>query len=62
VPLRDVQLDHQPDMPFDGLTGTDDVASDVLPLRPDGTAYARYSEALADLAAPATLHNPALRS
>ena len=57
VPLADVQLDYQPDTPFDGLTGTGDVASDVLPLRPDGTAYARYSEALADLAAPASLHN-----
>jgi hypothetical protein len=57
VPLADVQLDYQPHAPFDGVTGTGSIASDVLPLRPDGTQYERYSEVLADLAAPGTLHN-----
>lgn len=57
VPLRDVQLDYQPDAPFGGLTGTESLASDVLPLRPDGTQYEQYSAVLADLASPATLHD-----
>jgi hypothetical protein len=57
IPLDAVPLDYQPDAPFDGLTGAESVASDVLPLRPDGSQYERYSEALADLASPATLNN-----
>ena len=57
IPLQDVQLDHKPEARFDGITGTGSVASDVLPLRPDGTRYDCYSEALADLAAPSALHN-----
>ena len=57
IPLDAVQLDYQPDAGFDGLTGTESVASDVLPLRPDGSQYERYSEVIADLAAPAAMHN-----
>jgi hypothetical protein len=54
VPMADVHLDHQPDARFDGVLGA---GSDVLPLRPDGTRYRRYSEVLADLAAPSVLRN-----
>jgi hypothetical protein len=57
VPLRDVQLDYEGDAAFDGITGTGSVASDVLPLRADGTQYERYSDVLGDLAARAVLHN-----
>jgi hypothetical protein len=57
LPLEDVPLDCQPDASFDGLTGTESVADDVLPLRPDGSQYGRYSDVLADLAAPAALRN-----
>ena len=57
IPLDDIPLDYQPDASFNGLTGTESVASDVLPLRPDGGQYERYSDVVADLAAPAALHN-----
>lgn len=57
LPLQDVELDYEPDAPFDGIAGTGSVASGVLPLRPDGTQYYRYSEVLEDLAAPSTLRN-----
>lgn len=57
VPLQDVQLDYQPDSSCDGTTDPGSVASDVLPLRPDGTQYDRYSEVLTDLALPGKLHN-----
>jgi hypothetical protein len=57
VPLADIQLDYQPHAAFDDVTGIGSIASDVLPLRPDGTQYERYSEVFADLAPPSTLHN-----
>ena len=55
LPLADLRLDYQPDARFDGVTGTGSIAQDVLPLRPGGTRYERYSQVLADLAAPSTL-------
>jgi hypothetical protein len=57
VPLSDVQLAYEPETPIDGLTGRGSLASDVLPLRPDGSQYGSYSAVVADLAAPATFHN-----
>jgi hypothetical protein len=57
IPLGNVELDYDGEAPFDGITGTGSVASDVLPLRPDGSQYDRYSDVLVDLASPPTLHN-----
>jgi hypothetical protein len=57
LPLADVRLDHQTDAPFDGVTGAGSIADDVLPVRPDGGRHERYSEVIADLAAPSSLHN-----
>ena len=54
VPMADVRLDHRPGARFDGVTAA---GGDVLPLRPDGTRYGRYSEALADLAPPSVLRD-----
>lgn len=57
IPLRDLAIGLDPDAPFTGITGTGHVAEDVLPVRPDGTRYARYSDAVADLAAPGVFQN-----
>jgi hypothetical protein len=38
-------------------TALDDAAAPLLPERPDGTRYLRYSDALRDLAAPAVFEN-----
>ena len=57
TPLAGIRLEHRPRARFDGVTGTGSLAADVLPTRPDGSRYERYSEVVAELAAPATLRD-----
>lgn len=53
IPLDGITLRLDPDAPPAEVTGTEPAARGVLPIRPDGSRYARYSEAVADLNAPA---------
>lgn len=55
IALRDVRLEHRTEPPFGGLAGTEEIVGALLPQRPDGTSYRRYSEVVADLAPPAVL-------
>jgi hypothetical protein len=57
VPLRDIDLRYVPDAPFSGVTGTEEAAQAVLPVRPDGSRYRSYSEAVGELAAPRLFEN-----
>jgi hypothetical protein len=57
VPLDDIQLDYDPEIPFRGITGTEEAAQGVLPIRADGTRYGSYSEALSELAASGRFEN-----
>ena len=43
--------------PLDALAALDGAAASLLPERPDGTRYHRYSDVLRDLAAPAVFEN-----
>jgi len=54
VPLRDLRLELS-----DGKPAEAGVATPFLPRRADGTSYRRYSEAMADLAAPQVFENRA---
>jgi hypothetical protein len=56
VPLPEVALEFTPRPAPDGV-GLDGAAAALLPERPDGTRYLRYSDALRDLAAPAVFEN-----
>ena len=51
VPLADVRLEHR------AGASVPMPAAGELPVRPDGRRYERYSEALAELAPPAVLHD-----
>lgn len=53
LPLASIGLAYRPDAGFGGVTGTEPAAAGVLPERPDGGRYRRYSAAVAELAAPA---------
>ncbi|MGI8797836.1 MAG: helix-turn-helix domain-containing protein [Pseudonocardia sp.] len=56
--LDAIDLFFEPDRPFHGLTGDEEeIPAPVLPMRPDRTRYARYSEAMAELAAPPVFEN-----
>ena len=63
VPLRDISLElADASLADTGLDDTGpaaefDVATPLLPWRADGTRYARYSEAMAELAAPLVFEN-----
>ena len=57
VPLDDVQLDYRPQTRFEGITGTEEAAYAVLPVRADGTRYRSYSEALSALGASGRFEN-----
>jgi hypothetical protein len=57
VPLRSIRLDQDRGRSYTGLTGTEPPAVDVLPVRPDGRRYERYSDALTDLAPSPALRN-----
>ena len=57
VPLDHIALRLDPDATFDGVTGTENVAQGVLPVRRNGSRYRSYSDAVAELAAPSTFEN-----
>ncbi len=59
VPLPEVglELNSAEVIPSAALTALDGAAAPLLPERPDGTRYLRYSDALRDLAAPAVFEN-----
>jgi hypothetical protein len=52
IPLGSIELQRAPGAGFGGVTGTEPAAGSVLPARPDGSRYRRYSEAVRELAAP----------
>jgi hypothetical protein len=56
IPLRDLALELAP-AGHAPLSALDDGAAPLLPERPDGTRYLRYSDALRELAAPAVFEN-----
>jgi hypothetical protein len=58
VPLDDIELEFIP-RPQQAETGPalGEVVAPLLPERPDGTRYQRYSDTLRDLAAPAVFEN-----
>jgi hypothetical protein len=53
IPLRELHLELAEASPVAGF----DAASPLLPWRADGTRYGRYSEAMAELAAPLVFQN-----
>ncbi len=57
IPLDAIKLEYRPKAQFAGVTGTEDAARALLPLRLDESQYRRYSEALAELAAPGLFEN-----
>jgi hypothetical protein len=57
IPLDMIELEYRPNAGFSGVTGTEEEARALLPVRPDGSRYGSYSEALADLAAPGLFEN-----
>jgi len=62
VPIQDITLELSPGPVEDFRDGDDGGGGDggaapALPVRPDGTRYLRYSDALRDLAAPAIFEN-----
>jgi hypothetical protein len=60
VPLQEVGLEFTPAAASPpALTALGGGAAALLPERPDGTRYLRYSDALQDLAAPAVFENRA---
>ncbi|MEN3361475.1 MAG: hypothetical protein V7637_5457 [Mycobacteriales bacterium] len=52
LPVPDIALEYRDDAGFAGVTGAEAVAARVLPERPGGGRYPRYSAAVAELAAP----------
>jgi hypothetical protein len=62
VPLGAVRLEFRPDAPPPDAPDIAALAPHLLPSRPDGTGYRRYSEVVAGLDAPAVFENrPAYR-
>jgi hypothetical protein len=57
VPLDAIALHYTDDPPPPAVTGHDPAALDDLPVRPDGTPYQRYSQAIAELAPPAVFED-----
>ena len=57
VPLEDIDLELRSDAPPPMITDVAAIAPGLLPERADGTRYARYCEAIGDLAAPAVFEN-----
>jgi hypothetical protein len=57
VPLTDVRLEFHQEAPPPTVPDAVAVAPDLLPRRADGTQYRRYSDVIADLAAPALFEN-----
>ncbi len=57
IPLADVRLEFRPEAPPPTDPDAATVAPDLLPLRPDGTRYRRYSEVIESLAPPAIFEN-----
>jgi len=57
IPLLDIDLTLAPDEPDTGIARDDPATDLVLPVRPDGSRYRTYSEAMADLAAPSVFEN-----
>lgn len=57
IPLDQIDLHLDHDARFDGVRGTEDVATSALPVHSDGSRYASYADAVSALAAPAVLEN-----
>jgi hypothetical protein len=57
VPLDGLRLEFRPDAPGPDVPASAALAPDMLPERTDGTRYARYSDVVAALAAPAIYQN-----
>jgi hypothetical protein len=57
IPLDAVELEYWPEGDSAGVTGTEEAAWPLLPVRADGTRYHSFSEALAELAPPDTFQN-----
>jgi|SRR5215475_1719160 len=57
IPLDAVTLQYVPDAPPAAVTGREPAALDALPVRPDGTRYARYSDAVAELTPPSVFED-----
>ena len=62
LPLDRIRLEFRPDAGAPAITGTGDDVLPLLPGRPGGRRYRRYSGAISDLAAPAVFEDrPAYR-
>src|SRR5262249_768023 len=57
IPLDPIPLDSPPHPPPPAVTGRHPAPRDALPMRPDGIRYARYCDAIADLAPPAVFED-----
>jgi hypothetical protein len=57
VPIQDIGLDFSPGDGVPAVAPYRDGAAPILPSRPDGTRYLRYSDAVRELAAPALFEN-----
>jgi hypothetical protein len=57
VPLDTVRLEFRPDAPGPDVPGLAALAPHALPERADGTRYRRYSDVVAELAAPSVFEN-----
>jgi hypothetical protein len=57
VPLDGVRLEFRPDAPRPDVPDLAALAPGALPLRADGSRYLRYSEVVAELAAPSVFEN-----
>jgi hypothetical protein len=52
IPLDSIALDYSLEAPAPAITGHEPAFTSVLPVRPDGSRYGRYSEVIAELAPP----------
>lgn len=57
IPLDRISIELRDETPQPRITGVEPAAVSVLPVRPDDTRYGRYSEVVADLAAPKVFQN-----
>ena len=57
IPLDSISLQYLSDAPPTAVTGRDPAALDDVPMRPDGTRYARYCDAIAELDPPAVFED-----
>jgi hypothetical protein len=57
IPLAGIGLEFRPQAAAPRVTGSGEAARQVLPRRPDGRRYRRYSEAVGALAAPGTFED-----